>query len=367
VHYTHFGGWALIERGRAAWDVGRLDRAEADFRKANLLLTKLQAHYDMARSSMYLAAILNETHDPMAPITWLDAVRQVISGNYTFLVIQELDLIYPLIETYLESPDPEIAAWTQKLLNQVQKSPPPPLRVVTLGKLQVWVGLNLVPARALRQRRAGELLVLLLYSPNRSLLFDQVSECLWPGRDPALTKTLFHHACASLRQALEPGLPSRLVSRYLAIKDDRITLTVPENSWIDGDVFEGHYHKGEWQSCIDLYRGDFLPDYLYADWTLSYRQRFVQLILNALAARIQTCERDGQPRELLELCQQILSLEPWHEPATLAGMRACQHMNDRTGALRLYQNLEKTMKNELSVAPSAEVQAFYQELIQSSG
>jgi DNA-binding SARP family transcriptional activator len=65
----------------------------------------------------------------------------------------------------------------------------------------------------------------------------------------------------------------------------------------------------------------------------------------------------------LDLCRRILTIEPWHERATLIGMKACLALNDRSGALRLYRSLEHTLHDELGIAPMLELRDFYQTLL----
>ena len=51
--------------------------------------------------------------------------------------------------------------------------PPPALRVLTLGRWEVRQGPRRIEKRALRQRRAGELLAVLLLVPGRRLSAEE--------------------------------------------------------------------------------------------------------------------------------------------------------------------------------------------------
>lgn len=362
VHYLHFKGWALIERGRAAWEAGLCDQAGQDFQSAVNLLAPLDARYDLARAKLYLAVLALQAHLPVAEKAWKEAVELVTAGDYSILLLREQALIFPAIETALDSKNPEIVSLIHGLVTRLQKAPPPALKVYLLGDFQVQAGSRPVEMRALHQRRAGELLALLLCSPRRTLVFDQVSECLWPGRDPELTRTLFHHACSSLRQALEPGLPARLASRYLAIHGRQVTLVLPPGSQVDVDAFDQEYRSQNWQACLDLYRGEFLPDFAFSDWTQEYRQRLLQLVQDAMLARVEALAGEGRDHEVLVLCQRLLQNEPWHEAAALAGMKASMRLDDRSRAIQLYRSLAMALQNELGVTPSKELQSLYQQI-----
>jgi len=68
-------------------------------------------------------------------------------------------------------------------------------------------------------------------------------------------------------------------------------------------------------------------------------------------------------RDALEACHKVLAIEPWQEEAVLLGMQAFIGIGNIAGALRLYQTLEKTLQEELGVKPQAELQAYYQTLL----
>ena len=51
------------------------------------------------------------------------------------------------------------------------------------------------------------------------------------------------------------------------------------------------------------------------------------------------------------------------EDAVLLGMRAYLAFNDRAGAVRLYRQLERTLREELNTVPQAELRALYQSLL----
>jgi len=62
----------------------------------------------------------------------------------------------------------------------------------------------------------------------------------------------------------------------------------------------------------------------------------------------------------LDHCRRALAIEPWHEAAVLIAMRAYLAQNDRPNALRLYRTLERTLHDELRLAPMPELQALFQ-------
>jgi DNA-binding SARP family transcriptional activator len=353
---------ALIERGRAAWLCGDLTAAEADLRAAVELAVELDAAFELARGRFLLAALLHQQGRAEAPEAWLAATRAISEGGYAFLLEQERSLAFPLLAAYQASPDARLARANALLLERLRRVPAPPLQVVTLGRFVVRQGRREVEGRLLRQRRAGELLALLLLTPGHRLTVEQVTEVLTPDRTLAAAQVLLHHATSALRHALEPDLPDKFPSRYLEVEEGQIALVLPPGSWLDLEAFEAHCRRGEWEEALALYSGELLPEYRYADWTLLHRERATLLYQQALFGAAEVRLGAGRPAEALDACRRLLALEPWHEGAVLLGMRACAALGDIAGARRLYQKLAQTLRDELNTEPQAELQAYYRGL-----
>ncbi len=387
--YRHAQIMALIERGRTsahlslsgdlssqenlsrsaegpaytAADTAGLTAAEADLLAAVELARTLGATFDLARAQLLLASVLRGQGRPGADQAWREASRLIRENGYAFLLDQERWAAFALLEAYLNHPDPTLAEGCTVLLEQMCSVPPAPLRILALGRFEVWCGARRVEPSALRRRQADRLLGLLLLTPSHSLAFDEVAEALWPDKSLAAAQTAFHHATSALRRALEPDLPDKFPSRYLKVEEGRISLQLPPGSSVDFEEFSAHCRRRAWSSALSLYGGDLFPDFIYDDWTIMARQQLLLRYQAALLAAAEEHLEHGRAHEALDACLRLLALEPWHEQAVLVGMHACLALHDRTGALRLYRNLEQALRTELGIAPQAEVQALYHSLI----
>ncbi len=361
--YHHLQGEALIERARAAWALGDLPAAEADLRAAIERLAPLRLDFDRAIALLLLAALFHQQGHPGAADAWREAASRLAQGGFVFLADRERSLVFPLIVAGLDSRDKSVASVSVSLLDHLQQVPAPPMRIVTLGGWQVRVGARSLEKQALRQRRSGELLGLLLTSPGRSLSFDQVADVLWPEKSSSAAQALFHHATSTLRRALEPDLPEKFPSRYLEVSEGQVTLRLPPASTVDFETFEARYRQRDWAAALAAYSGEFLPEYRYADWAVALRQRLAQWCQHALLAVAEAAFEKGHFQESLEACQKVLALEPWQEQAALLGMRACLGLENRSGALRLYKTLEKSLRDDLGVEPQDALQTLYQSLL----
>ena len=204
---------------------------------------------------------------------------------------------------------------------------------------------------------------LLLITPDHSLSREQIIEALWPDKSIGQAQPLLHHATSTLRRILEPDLPDKFPSRYLDVEEGRVALRLPIGSSIDFEAFEQQVCNEQWAAALSIYDGDLFPDDLYADWAAAPRERLSQLHLRVLSIQAQLELNGDRPTAALDLCRQALSIEPWHEPVVLIGMRASLALNDRPGAIRLYHSLEHTLQSEFGLTPLPELRDLYATIV----
>ncbi len=360
--YLHLQAQALIERSRAFWVLDDLAKAEADLRAAIALLTPQRLDFDLAVAILLLAALLQQQNHPDAPMVWREASSRLVQGGFAFLADRERAIVSPLIILGLKSAEPSTVEASGNLLQHLLKVTPPPLKIITLGSWRVQAGSHCVDSQLLRQRRAGELLALLLISPGRCLSVDQVMDVFWPDKDPISAQPLLYHATSTLRRALEPDLPEKFPCRYLRVEDGKIVLNLPPDSEVDDEIFMSCIRREDWDAALAWYGGAFLPEYRFAGWAEAHRRWLQQNYQRALLVKAGEWLAEQQFQQALDACQKILADDPWQEQAVRIGMQACIGMGNSTGAIRLYRTLEKVLRDELEVEPQADLQLLYRSL-----
>jgi DNA-binding SARP family transcriptional activator len=363
MHYRQLQGVALIERGRTRLDLGDLDGAQADLFAACEISTELHSNFDLSRARLYLAAVLSARARPEADDAWQQTIRFLVAHGYDFLFEQERSLLLPWIAQQWNADAPNAARTNGLPLERLLRCPPAPLQVKTLGQFGVWIGANRASKDSLRQRRAGELLALLLSSPGHTLSAAQVTEAMCPEKEIDAAVDFYHHAISALRRLLEPDLPDRrFPCRYLEVSEERVTLILPPYSKIDFVEFDAWVRQKSWEKAIALYQGEYLPLYRYADWAIGLRQHFADQFELALLALAAEKLNDGSPAACLELARRVLLQNAWQEQAVALGMRAALELDDRATALTLYQRLEKKLGQELGIAPQKQLQQLFAEI-----
>jgi pimeloyl-ACP methyl ester carboxylesterase len=100
---------------------------------------------------------------------------------------------------------------------------------------------------------------------------------------------------------------------------------------------------------LDEHPGEPLPAELYLDWAAEPRERLAGL-------RHQLLQQAGRWREIIEL-------DPADEDAHVGLMRELAKAGDRRGALREFENLDRSLRRELGTGPGPTAVALRDELL----
>lgn len=206
----------------------------------------------------------------------------------------------------------------------------------------------------LATRKSLALLAYVAAQPGGSARAE-LAGLLWPDNAE-------EQARASLRQ--EVSRLSQTLGEALRKLDPQTLALSREHLWVDLWAFEAALEAGELERAVGLYRGPFLQGlqlkgaFGFEEWQAQGRERLQQRYLEALAALAARRAEAGQVGEALAYCRQAIAADPLAEGPYLQAMRLLELQGDRAGALRLYQSLEKALREELGLEPSAEAKAL---------
>ena len=119
------------------------------------------------------------------------------------------------------------------------------------------------------------------------------------------------------------------------------------------------------ERAFALRRGQFIEgpapeDAAFADWIEDNRRSLDNLWCEATARLLRVLEREGDHQQSLDVAGQLLSVDPLCELAHQSVIRAHLAMNNRSFALRHYQEFREKLDRELGVEPDALTQQIVQ-------
>jgi DNA-binding SARP family transcriptional activator/tetratricopeptide (TPR) repeat protein len=225
------------------------------------------------------------------------------------------------------------------------------VQIALLGRFQVRRDGRAVPDGDWPRRSASGLVKLLALSPGRSLHREQVLDALWPDLSPEDAAPRLHTAAHYARRALDDRTA-------VVLRGEVVSLLPATTVEVDAERFLSLARTaltGRAASDVDAalaaHAGPLLPEDVFEPWTETQRELVRQAHLDLLRAG----------RRWVEL----LELEPADEQAHLALMREHAERGDRRAALRQFERLDRALRAELGVAPSAEAVALRDRLAPS--
>ena len=210
------------------------------------------------------------------------------------------------------------------------------LCVYTLGGFRLLRDGVEIESTAWTREKALHLFQFLVTARRAAVLLhkERIIDDLWPESDAERGDRDFKVALNAVNNALEPERQARATPRYVVRSDLAYGLDFGR-IWVDADAFEEHVAAGSaawtrderdtaircYTEALSLYRGDYLPERRYEDWSSAERERLQVLALNVMTT-LAGLLLERNPLESLRLTQRVLAVDPIWEDAYRIQMQA---------------------------------------------
>lgn len=248
------------------------------------------------------------------------------------------------------------------------------LRVETLGVFKVeFEGSSLALELTGRPLAVLKFLVVRRGSPTPR---EMLLEALWPNVDPAVSTNRLRVAVHALRQQLKQT--SENLVEYI---DNSYVLNRGGTVALDADEFEACWQHGLRHeesgnitaavSCYEqaelIYRGEFLSDDRYEDWTMLEREYFKDVYLNVLAKLATHAYAADDFGACMRRCRSILREDVCNEEAYRLLIESHCSLGQPARALRWYEICAEALQRELNSQPSEELISLRERLAPQHG
>jgi len=202
-------------------------------------------------------------------------------------------------------------------------------------------------------------------------------ETLWPDCDPRTASNNLKAAIHCLRNTLGILFVSKKSFPCVIFLQGSYLINPEIDLWVDIDEFQRHWTLGqrfekegksseamrEYEAAETLYRGDYLEDEPYEEWTLLRREAFKDIYLIILGKLADRSMANADYDSCITYSQKILAKDPCCEDAYRWLMCCHSQMGQRNRALRWYEICRRTVKSELDATPDRETSALYHRLL----
>lgn len=245
-----------------------------------------------------------------------------------------------------------------------------PIKFQTLGQFAVWREGERVSAKDWGRDKTIQLIQYLIsYRHKHAMHKEQIMDHLWEEGDDRDFKVALH----GINKILEPDRPSRTEPVY--VKRQGVTYQLDlDLVWVDVEALEKYVIIGNealegqptlaqaaYKEAISLYRGAYLPNRIYEDWSSGERERTRILILGALV-NLAELLATSNPMESIRLTQQAIEIDKTWEDAYRIQMEAYISKGNRPQALKTYQTCLEVLNEEYGIEPLPSTKTLLKEI-----
>lgn len=259
----------------------------------------------------------------------------------------EADLVRELIPLFRLKPPasaPDLWPW--------------PIRIVTLGRFDVYVNDNRLEFPRKLPRKTLSLLKAIIAFGMRDVPEQTLCDALWPDDDGDAAANALSITLVRLRRLL--GIAEAILHR-----GGRLSLN-PDLCWVDALAFERRI-AASGSASLDtfaLYGGTFLPEDESATWTVATRERLRGRFIDALCNGGAALETAGDPAGAIRCYLRGVEADPVVEGFHQGLMRCYERTGRRTEAISVYRRMKQILSVVLGVPPSEASQRHYQWLLE---
>jgi len=227
-----------------------------------------------------------------------------------------------------------------------------------------------------RNGKALTILKYLLANRSRPVSQDHLMGWLWPESNLKKARWSLNSAIHGLRKLLS-GCSTSVSTNYVFLEDGYYRLSPSVSVTTDVDEFDKRHERGreleknrkmreaavEYEKAIALYRGDYLVEDLYEDWTMVERERLTNAYLDLLGRLAVHYMEVEQYQESIRACYRVLEKDRCHEDSYCLLMQCYARLGLRARALHQYRMCEQILGQAYGTSPSPETRSLYLRLL----
>jgi DNA-binding SARP family transcriptional activator len=243
--------------------------------------------------------------------------------------------------------------------SQQQESQPskePALSVSVLGPLRID-GTDRPPKRV----PTRELIAYLALHPKGASR-DELIEALWPTQDPKKSRPRLWESASDARAAL--GDAWVVEGERYRLDRSKVRIDLDQLDQLLASI-EPDDEPHTLERALELWRGEPLQgsDYMWADGHIHrLRATLIGLLERAGNTRLER----GDARGALELAEQAIALDQFHEASWRLALQADYALGLRESITRRYDDLTHALDEQLGLQPTRETRVMYRQLLGQS-
>ena len=277
-------------------------------------------------------------------------------------------------------PDSGVRERAWEIRRKIHRSKAPPVRIETLGAFRLFRGDSLMEEDEWDRSQPKKLLKTILSYGGERIPKEIIIDELWPEESLRVAERNFKTTLQRLRKSLEPFIHKDFGSSYIHLHDNIVFLDT-ELCHVDADRFlsllkmaEEKQKKGDgkeafpfYAEALEIYKGDFLPEELYAPWPDKKREELRAKHIELLNKMAGLHERQGSLKKAMDCYKKAIQVDPLIEESYQKLMTFYSNKGTYNEALRIYEECKKALRRELKTKPDSTTTAIYNRVLEKIG
>jgi LuxR family maltose regulon positive regulatory protein len=379
-------GLCTLTLGIAQANTGHADRAMTTLSQAASTFTICGDSYNLVMTRLWLAlAAIHQVRTEEFPMYAASLFKMTQMQNYDFMFSRTTlfgprepsAVISILMEARRQGIEKDYVTYVLNEMNlpEVVSCPGYPMRIQTLGPLRVWREQHEIKDVRWKRSKARSLFGLLITYRRELLRKERIMDMLYPDAPSDVAYRNFRVALHALNASLQPERGSYTQPLYVLRHEQCYGWNLASGYWLDVEEFESLIGKADslkgrdedkaiefYRRAVELYKGDYLQDLVYEDWSNRERQRLFELyeqVVHELAGvLVMRQDYDG----CVELCRPVLAKDSCWEEGYRLLMLCYYKLGNRPGALRIYHDCVKCLREGLDVLPMGSTTELYEQI-----
>lgn len=264
---------------------------------------------------------------------------------------------------------------SQSSIESIRSSTAPTLQLHLFGPFEA-----LLNNQPLHRRHIGKgwmILKILAARPHEAVHREVLIETLWPQVDPAIANNRLRVAIHHLRSGSVTANDGEARGVSIEYHDSCYQLAPALEIWSDVESFRTAWragmraeHAGQealavdlYRQAIRLYRGDFLAEDPYEEWTLAPREELRDIYLTILDRLGRYALHAGDFASAQAHWRTLLRHDPWREDIYRQMIASCAVNGQRCQALQWYELCRQALSDQLGLPPELETTQLIEHIL----
>ncbi len=219
-----------------------------------------------------------------------------------------------------------------------------------------------------KSKKALTLLKYLAARAGEKIPSDVLVDLLWPDADLESAGPSLHTAVYNARRVIEPERNRKGRESRIRSSNGLYWYSMQEPDALDVKEFDASVAASKAQRSIDpeasltealcaleLYRGDFLSEFLYEDWTAALRETYREMYLETVAAAANILKEKKDHKGAVALLKAAISRDPFREELYQSAIENLIAADRYSEGMQLFKQCAEMLDEEFGLEPSEEL------------